>query len=409
MVVDGEAVPVFGKGSSSYEVQSRRDGRWQIEGAFTDQEAALSCARSQLAGGGVEEVKVVKFRTLAGLSLETVILNKKVPVGVKKALVLGGSAEGAPFCRTLDDLYGFESRVVIGRLLRPFLDAQRLTPTELLHSWPAYRKLEEQGALLGAAVHAVARHHGDLHGIAVPDRVRVLRGLVVSASSRARDFLAERKRLPGFDDRDLDATSRRIDAVVGEGGHDTLFLSLLTLHLAEGGTLPGKLEQLLVLMHNAEPRHLALFDGVAADVVGSADTLKELLGEQPSLAMGLCALADALHGRDPEPGGLLGAPPSSALTRLCDLAIRERAPLSRIVLIDRLRQALAGDQPLDRRDPKTEGALLRTITERLTGADGRLLGGAAMSKALDRRMLRHRQTVLRDQGMHDIADRLSMR
>ncbi|CAO3422596.1 hypothetical protein [Azospirillum doebereinerae] len=405
---------MFGKGSSSYEVQSRRDGRWQIEAAFTDQEAALSCARSQLAGGGVQEVKVIKFRTLAGLSLETVILNKTVPVAAKKALVLGGSAEGAPFCRTLDDLYGFESRVVVGRLLRPFLDAQRLTPTELLHSWPAYRKLEEQGALLGAAVHAVARHHGDLHGIAVPDRVRVLRGLVASAASRARDFLAERKRLPAFDDRDLDGTSRRIEAVVGEGGHDTLFLSLLTLDLSEGGTLPGKLEQLLVLMHNAGPRHLALFDGVAADIVGSADTLKELLGEQPSLAMGLCALADALHGRDPEPGGALGAPPSAAppsaaLARLCDLALRERAPLSRIVLLDRLRQALAGDQPLDRRDPKSEGALLRMITERLTGADGRLLGGAAMSKALDRRMLRHRQTVLRDQGMHDIADRLSMR
>lgn len=398
---------MFGKGSSSYEVQTRREGRWQIEGAFTDQEAALSCARSRLLSGGVEEIKVVKFRTLAGLSLETVILNKKAPESSKKPMALGGSADGAPLCRTLEDLTGFESRVVIGRLLRPFLDAQRLTPTELLHSWPAFRKLDEQGALLSAAIHAAARHHFDIHGVPIPVRVKELRGLVDAAASRARDFLAERKRLPAFDPDDLPATSRRIDEAVGEDGHDALFLSLLTLHLVEGNTLPGKLDLLLALMHDdAEARHLTLLDGVVADVLGSADTLKELLGPQPSLAMGLCALADALHGRDQSP---ITAEPSAALSRVCDLALKGRAPASRLVLIDRLRHALLSEQPLDRRDVKSEGALIQTVAEHLKGADGQLLGGAVMGKALDRRMVRHRQTVLRDQGMHDIADRLSGR
>ncbi len=396
---------MFGKGSSSYEVQTRREGRWQIEGAFTDQEAALSCARSRLTSGGVEEIKVVKFRTLAGLSLETVILNKKAPDTSKKPMMLGGSAEGAPLCRTLEDLCGFESRVVIGRLLRPFLDTQRLTPTELLHSWPAFRKLDEQGALLSAAIHAAARHHFDIHGVAVPPRVKELRGLVDAAASRARDFLAERKRLPSFDSEDLSATSRRIDEAVGEEGHDPVFLLLLTLHLAGGNTLSGKLDLLLALMHDdAEARHLALLDGVVADILGSADTLKELLGPQPSLAMGLCALANALQGRDVSP---ITAEPTAALSLVCDMAVKGRAPLSRIVLIDRFRQSLLSDQPLDRRDVKSEGALIQTVAEHLTGPDGTLLGGPTMAKALDRRMLRHRQAVLREQGMHDIADRLS--
>lgn len=87
---------MFGTGSVSYEVQSRREGRWRIEGAYTDQEAALSAARSQLAATGVEEAKVVKFRTVAGLSLETVILHKTVPQTQRKGLTLGGTAEGAP-------------------------------------------------------------------------------------------------------------------------------------------------------------------------------------------------------------------------------------------------------------------------------------------------------------------------
>ncbi len=398
---------MFGTGSVSYEVQSRREGRWLIEGAYTDQEAALSAARSQLAASGVEEAKVVKFRTIAGLSLETVILHKTVPQVARKSLTLGGTADGAPFCRKPDDLRGFDSRVVIGRLLRPYLDAQRITPTELLHSWPLFRRLEEQGGLLGAAIHAVARHHADLHGVPHAARARELRQMVEAVAGTARDALAERRRLPRFDAADLPGTSNRIEESVGEAGHDTLFLILLCQHLEGGWPLAGKLDLLLAMIDDdVWPRHLALLDGVIADVIGSADTMKELLGAQPSLHAGLCALADALFDRDPDPAL---APMAASLRRVCRLALQGRAPQSRAVLLERLRQSIVGDQPLDRRDAKAEGVLTRDLADRLTGADGALLGGAAMEKALERRLLRHRQSVLRAQGMHDIADRLSGR
>ena len=398
---------MFGTGSVSYEVQSRREGRWRIEGAYTDQEAALSAARSQLAAAGVEEAKVVKFRTVAGLSLETVILHKTVPQTQRKGLTLGGTAEGAPFCRTPDDLRGFESRVVIGRLLRPYLDAQRITPTELLHSWPLFRRLEEQGALLGAAIHAAARHHADVHGVSHAARARELRQLVEAVSGAARDALAERRRLPHFDAADLRGTSSAIDEAVGPGGHDALFLVLLSQQLEAGGPLAGKLDMLLALLgDDAEPRHLVLLDGVIADILGSADTVKEMLGAQPSLHAGLCTLADALFDRDPDPAL---APMAASLRRVCRLALEGRAPQSRAVLLERLRQSIAGDQPLDRRDAKVEAVLTHDLAARLKGTDGVTIGGAAMEKALERRLLRHRQSVLRAQGMHDIADRLAGR
>ncbi|MBY6262183.1 hypothetical protein EI613_09665 [Azospirillum sp. 412522] len=398
---------MFGTGSVSYEVQSRREGRWRIEGAYTDQEAALSAARSQLAASGVEEAKVVKFRTVAGLSLETVILHKSVPQTQRQGLTLGGTAEGAPFCRTPDDLRGFESRVVIGRLLRPYLDAQRITPTELLHSWPLFRRLEEQGALLGAAIHAVARHHADVHGVSHAARARDLRQMVEAVVGAARDALADRRRLPRFDAADLPGTSALIEEAVGPAGHDALFLILLSQHLEAGGPLSGKLDLLLAMMgDDAAPRPLALLDGVVADIMGSADTVKELLGAQPSLHAGLCVLADALFDRDSGPPS---APMAASLRRVCRLALEGRAPQSRAVLLERLRQSVAGDQPLDRRDAKAEAVLAHDLADRLRGADGALLGGAAMEKALDRRLLRHRQSVLRAQGMHDIADRLSGR
>lgn len=398
---------MFGKSSTAYEVQVRREGRWVIEASFFEEDAALSCARVQMTSGGVEEVKVLKYRTLAGLSLETVVFNKTVPVVKDKPMLLGGTAEGAPVCTSADDLYGFDSRVVIGRLLRAFLDKYRITPTELLHSWTYLRKLDEQGILLGAAIQAVARHHADLHGLAVPARARELRGFADAVMARARDFQAERKRLPAFDPKDLAGTSRMIDAAVGEAGHDAVFLGLLTIHLADRNALVGKLDLLLDLIDDdSSPRHLALIDGVMADALGSADVVKDLLGAQPNLAMGLCVLADHILGRDPEPKG---EPASPLLARVGDLIVHDRAPCCRAVLVDRIRQSLNGTQPLDRRDPKKEALLADHVAARLRDGQGRLLGGPDAEKALARRLIRHRQAILREQGMHDIADRLSGR
>lgn len=392
------------KSSKTFEVHIRRDGRWQMMSAFADQDSALSSARSHLVSGGTQEVKVVKFRSLAGMELETVILHKVAPETNGKAPMLGGSAEGAPLCRTLEDFCGFDSRAVIGRLLRPFLDANKIGATELLYGWSNIRKLEEQGGLLGAAIQAAARHHNDLHGVPVAERARELRALVDAAATRARDFLAERKRLPAFDLTDLARSSRLIDETVGEEQHDSVFLLQLTLQLAGCGSPVGKLEALAALMNDdAEPRHLALLDGVAADLLGSADTLKELLGRQPSLGAGLCALADALMGRD---SPATQEPAAPTLRHLGELTLRGRAPCCFAVLLDRLCQSLAGDQPLDRRDPKAEGGLIEELNRRLTLPTGGLLGETATARAMERRRVNHRRAVLRASGLHDIADRL---
>ncbi len=398
---------MFGKSSTAFEVQVRREGRWVIEASFFEEAAAMSCARVQMTSGGVEEVKVFKHRSLAGLSLETLLFHKTVPVVKDKPMLLGGTAEGAPVCTVPDDLYSFESRVVINRLLRAFLDKFRITPTELLYSFTYLRKLDEQGILLGAAIQAVARHHADLHGFAVPARARELRGFADVVMTRARDFQAERKRLPAFDPKDLPATSRAIDAAVGEERHDAVFLGQLTHHLADRNSLGGKLDLLLGLIDDeGEPRHLALIDGVMADTLGSADVVKDLLGAQPNLAMGLCVLADHILGRDPDPRG---EPASALLARVGDLIVHGRAPCCRAVLVDRIRHALNGAQPLDRRDPKKEALLADHLATHLRDGQGRMLGGPDSEKALARRLIRHRQTILREQGMHDIADRLSGR
>ncbi|HEY0835311.1 MAG TPA: hypothetical protein VGE72_15520 [Azospirillum sp.] len=393
------------KGSASFEVQVRQEGRWRIEATFTEEQAALSCARAQLVGHGVQEVKVFKARSLAGLAIQTAIFHRKVPEVKERPLGLSGSPEGAPFCTELADLYGFDSRVVIGRMLRQFLDKFRITQTELLHGWSFARKLDEQGSLIGAAVHAVARHHADLGKVNANARVKELRALVDQAIIRARDFAAERKRLPAFDPKDLAGTSRRIEYAVGPAEHDYVFLSVLALHLSDANSLGGKVDMLLDLMDEGlEPRLNALLEGVVADALGSAELVKELLGAQANLADGLCALADVLHGRAADPKL---APVGRSLARIGGLTVAGHAPCCRRVLVDRVRSALNSDQPLDRRDPMAEASLIDAVVAHLRGTDGALLGGAETEKALAKRLLRHRQALLRRQGMHDIADGLA--
>jgi len=393
------------KGSASYEVHVCQEGRWRIEASFTEEQAALSCARVQLVGHGIQEVKVYKARSLAGLAIQTVIFQRKVPEVKNKPLGLAGSPDGAPFCTTVADLYGFDSRVVVGRMLRQFLDKFRITQTELLHGWTYARKLDEQGTLIGAAVHAVARHHADLGKADAKVRVKQLRALVDQAMGKARDFAAERKRLPAFDLKDLSGSSRRLDEAVGPAEHDYVFLSFLSLHMADRNSLGGKAEMLLdLLAEGLEPRLGALLEGVIADTLGSVDLIKEQLGAQANLADGLCALADVLHGRAADPKL---APVGAVLARVGGLTVAGHAPCCRSVLVDRVRSSLNSDQPLDRRDPTAESALIEKVVARLKGADGALLGGAETEKALARRMLRHRQALLRRQGMHDIADSLA--
>lgn len=77
--------------------------------------------------------------------------------------------------------------------------------------------------------------------------------------------------------------------------------------------------------------------------------------------------------------------------------------------VRRLQGELVRDQPLDRRDPARDPQLLEALIVRLRGPDGTLLGGPRTRDALARRMLRQRQAMLRELGMHDAADTLPRR
>ncbi|HEV7369281.1 hypothetical protein [Arenibaculum sp.] len=395
--------------SLSFEVTVCREGRWTIEAVFDDEAAALRTARGLLATGGAEEVKVTRQRSMfGGFSTNSAILHERRPEVRDKPIVLGARLNTAPACGTRADLYGLPSRQAMNRLFRQFLDKYRVTPTEVLHNWSWARRLADTGTLLSSASHHVASLQAEASGRPVRERLGEIEGLVAAAMARARDFAAERRRLPRFEPAELGHVSRRIRAEVGPEEHDFTFLAMLSLHLMQAGSIAGRQEMVLAMIaDDLDPGLSALLEGVVADTLGTAEAVKELLGPQTSLGASLGALADFLNGRA-QPAGPAPSP-NTALARIGRLAAAGRADACRAVLLDRLVAELGRDNPLDKRNADAEAALLDRLVERLTDDAGALLGGAATEAALSRRRLRLRQSMLRGMGLVDAAEQLPSR
>jgi hypothetical protein len=218
---------------------------------------------------------------------------------------------------------------------------------------------------------------------------------------KARDFYAERPRLPRFEKDNLDHVSRRIHARVGPDDYEFTMLCLLGQYLMGYGSIGGKMEMLLHLItEDMDPELVSLFEGVIADALVTPEMVKDLIGSHANLAQSLCALADFLHGRcDP-------ARINPNLAKIGELIQRGAGEGCRKVLVERLLFELKRDHPLDRKSPEADGALLDSVVEHLRGEDGKLLGGDVAEAAISSRLVRQRQAFLRDLGMEEVADQL---
>jgi alkylhydroperoxidase family enzyme len=395
---------VWNNRALSYEVHACREGRWTVEAVLPEEGDAATTARRHLSAGA-EEAKVVRVRAMpGGFATRKEILHERRPALKEPPLVVTGRPDGAPNCRGRDDLYGLASRQVMGRMLRMFLDRFQVTPTELLHNWTYARKLADTGTLMATVVFQVAQWQAG-PGPASRERQRELQGLVDGALGRLRDFQAERRRLglPPFDPEDPGRLARLVEARVGPGEAGFAFRFLLCQHLVASGSVAGKLEAAVELMSRPalDPAVAAMVEDVAADALGSADAVKDLLGSHANLGASLAALAGFLNGRGLPGGG------TRVLGRIGDLIAEGRAPQCRLVLEERLLAELARDSsPLDRNDPSNDPRLLDLVVDALRTTEGKLLGGPRAETAVARRRLRLRQDHLRRLGLHDQADAL---
>jgi hypothetical protein len=385
-----------------YEVMAFADKRWLIDGVIEGEAPAIARARELLDGGKVEEVKVVRQRTMSqtGFTTESTVFQETRAKEKKGELKLSATIDKAPLCATAGDLGGLESRIIINRLLREFLDRYAITPTELVWDFAHLKRLQNQDNLLMAAIHHIARAQTQAEGAqsqgpggSAGERARALETIVNHVIAIARDAQIEKMKLPPFDPADLDGFRRAVDARFPEAERHVMTMVRLAEYLGEGRGWEHKLLLAAALVRDdLSADSLSLVDGIVADVLGVGQMVQDMLGQQPSFAAALQCLGDLILGRAGEGAGIPEG--RQVVARLIT-----RLPDSRRVLTDRLVRELKSDKPLGRNDPEAEREKLGKLKERLRDARGALIGGAEAEAAFEARRIALRKLLLRRMGI----------
>ncbi len=329
-----------------FEVGVRRAGRWTVEGLRDRQEDAIANARDILARGGCEAVRVVRGRIVDGHFLTgNAVFEASRPVRAEDGPRVGELDERGAWCAAPAELYGARSRRAIGQLLRQFLDRHGITPTELLHNIRFARKLEDEGMLMGAALHRVARARADETGAPHGECVRGLEVLLAGAWKRAVEARAERRHpVPGHDGLDA-LVERARHRAEDEAGRAFVARHGIARALETEPTLLARLAIALGWADGATaPEAIALVDELVADCLASPEVLREALGGQQDVAAALMATIEMAMGREAP------APPRPAEWHpaLARFLGTHAAPEARAVLMARVRRELAGARPLAR-------------------------------------------------------------
>ncbi len=363
------------------EVSTLVEGRWTIDCILDDEEKAVAHAEELLASDKYEAVKVERERAMFSgfATVKPIFEQQRGELPKKKEVTLSTAPEHVAWCETLEDFCADASRRAIGQLLRSYLDRTVLTPTELLHDFRHFKKLDAAGNLAGAAVHKIAALQAAERHVEAKERAKVLHGLLAQQTGRARDALASRG-LPKLGDEGLAALIAEAKRKTPNASEADFVIRLaLTRYLDGTRSFGEKLDKLLPLVVEGLDAHaLALVDGLLADVLGSASLVIELLGRQPHLGGALMTLTLVATGR--HDGKVAGAMP--AFEQLNRLIVTQGMPACRAVLLDRLRREIAGDRPLTRGDSFAQSAIFNGLVDKLKDHRGALIGGAGMAEAI---------------------------
>jgi len=370
-----------------YEVLTLAEKRWIIDSIVESEQQAIACAEALLKTDKFEAVKVMRERAMMdGFSTVKPIFEQARDNKPKqKEITLSTTPESDAWCETLEDFYGDNSRRAIGQILRAFLDRMAITPTELLHDFGYFKKLDAAGTLVGAAVYKIASVQAAARGVAVKERSDLLNSFVSKATARIRDAQSARGMpdlgaagLPGL----FAAVARKIP---NAADRDFAIKRAVTRALSNVSGFGAKLDKVLTLfVDGLDGPAVALLDGLLADILGSATVIQDLLGRQPNLGGALLTLANLATGR--HDGVIAGSLP--ALQPLNKLIIERELPACRAVLLERLRRELSGDKPLCRDQGQAQTALFNSVVDRLKDARGGFIGGIPMAQAIATRSRR---------------------
>ncbi|MGE5503969.1 MAG: hypothetical protein ACM31L_06050 [Actinomycetota bacterium] len=368
-------------GRESFEIQVMRDGRWSTETVSYAEAEARSTATKFLADKKCQGARIVRNWLRAdGTMDETEIFSQTREVKDDGPVRIAQIEAAPPKCETPEDYFGEQSRSVMNRLFRAYLEKVFLTPTELIHNYKELKRIQDKDSLVPSAVDRIAQLQTQSGDQDSKSRREEIFKSIDKMSARARRI--EEMKLPKIKGRFSETMDKVRTLGAGEDA-DYLALAVLSRDLMDVRNWVGKLERLCKLaVDDTEPHAVELLDGVIADVLG-ANVVQEILGWQPSLGSAICRMFDLAEGRMPTEKSDAGES-AEILNRLF---AEKKLPISRATMIDRAVRQIRSPNPLYRNDQTKELDEFKKLVAR-TLESGTFLAGAETAEALTTRFTR---------------------
>ncbi len=286
-----------------YEVLGQCGTSWTIIAVVDDQEEALEAAKAARASYRAIKVMRERFDGQSGTFRSGQIFSS----GAKPRASKYDSDPVPGVCWKVEDLYSYEGRRSINRLLRSELVRWGLTATELIHSLEYVERLQDDGTAMQRAVQQTSIAQVRETGQGVQERIKQIYDIIdrgIVALRRDRELAQQLKIVDG----NLDALIAEVEPRESRG---YLLNLALVDHLADAKGFGEKLERVLGPIRADHPDwvhevadtfagELLLIGNVTQRLIGKRDTLQQELSATAKLARGRLPADDTDAGREAE-------------------------------------------------------------------------------------------------------------
>lgn len=370
---------------TKFEIRFNDQARWFVDKVYPDKAKAEKIYNDHVANEATQYygVQLVRVWSRAdGAEVEKVI--NEATLTPKTAPVRLANIDDAPICAHDEDYYALPARMMMGRLLRAYLDREGLIPSELLLSYD-HGKRFMAGDLVTSAIDRIATLQAKTMGIDSRKRRDALWTQVQSMIDGLK-AVQKTKAYQKIDTDDVQALYSLGRGLKHPIGQNMAFVKILM----RSRSLEGKVEQLLAWLADVNSEDGdnnaaidGILDGFVAECLSSVLFIQDALGPQRSLASALIFLLDWMDGKVKESKG---ANPDF-VRQTARYFKQGRLAQSRDVLFDFFLRQLSGKQPLVRHNPDEEEKAFLAIFHRVASPDG-MVGGPDMAVALTRRYAR---------------------
>ena len=362
--------------SYTYEVIIEVGGKPEIEGIYPEEKLALDRAQYLL--------KLAKYTAVRVYQINSREANKLIFEKFYSGQGGGGSTISgiteAFLCVSLADVYSFDSRYTLLKLLRSYFDQQLAIPMELLHNYMMLRYLERDDLLFNQAAHRLAAVQAKAARIRATDRHDALTKLFRQVLEQAKNAEKLAPYASTLADCGLDRLIEEVTRELPSEEHARVISYAISHYTAETRDWSLKLEAACDLYEDQQSEQAAAWlDELLAEIIDGNEAVRAVLGYAPDLCSVLESLLTVIDGSwdDRYPG-------TQALQKLSDVMARRPLPRVREAILARVASAIDGKAPLTRLDRAANVEAFKRLVPKLREFGG-FMGSTVMSIALIRR------------------------